>query len=97
MNEIMNLRAPYNAGNFLTSGGKIKISRKTLFHGVYKTAFRAMSLEGYHQRSGDTACLQIQNVEHFAPLTRHYSPTRLQVSKPGQPLNETIQTAFGRN
>lgn len=93
----MNLRAPYNAGNFLTSGGTIRISRETLFHEVHKMAFRAMSLEGNHKPFGDTSCLQIQNSEHFSPLTRQYPPTRLQVSKPGQPLNETPQTAFGRN
>jgi hypothetical protein len=33
---IMNLRVPYNAGNFLTSLKPVSFSRRTLFHGVSK-------------------------------------------------------------
>jgi hypothetical protein len=73
------------------------VSGKALFHGAHKMAFRAMSLEGNYQPFGETYCLQIQNVEHFAPPTRQYPPNRLRVSKPGQPLNEALQTTFGRN
>jgi hypothetical protein len=31
---IMNLRLPYNAGSFLTSGGPVSFSRGTVLHGV---------------------------------------------------------------
>jgi hypothetical protein len=34
--EIMNLRVPSNAGNFLTYGEPVSLSRLTLFHGVSK-------------------------------------------------------------
>jgi hypothetical protein len=33
---VMNLRVPYNAGNFWTSCKPISFSRKTLLHGVSK-------------------------------------------------------------
>jgi hypothetical protein len=34
VNMLMNLRVPYNAGNFLTSLGPVSFSRKTLLHVV---------------------------------------------------------------
>jgi len=34
MNAAMNLRVPYNAGNFLTIRGPVRSSRRTLVHGV---------------------------------------------------------------
>ena len=34
VNAVMNLRVPYNAGNFLTSVELVSISRRTLLHGV---------------------------------------------------------------
>ena len=33
---VMNLRVPYNVGNFLTSSGPVGFLRRTLFHGVNK-------------------------------------------------------------
>ena len=36
VNAVMNLRVPYNAGNFLTNLETISFSRRTLFHGVSK-------------------------------------------------------------
>jgi len=33
---LVNLRVPYNAGNFLTSCGSVDFSRKTVLHGVSK-------------------------------------------------------------
>ena len=33
---VMNLRVPYNAGNFLTSCKPVSFSRRTLYHGVSK-------------------------------------------------------------
>jgi hypothetical protein len=34
VNAAMNLRVPYNEGNFLTSCKSISISKRTLLHGV---------------------------------------------------------------
>jgi len=34
--EVMNLRVPYNAGNFLTGRETVSFSRRTLLHGVSK-------------------------------------------------------------
>jgi hypothetical protein len=36
VNAVMNLRVPYNAGNFLTSYKLVSFSRTTLLHGVSK-------------------------------------------------------------
>jgi hypothetical protein len=36
VNAVMNLRAPSNAGNFLTSCKPVSFSRRTLLHGVSK-------------------------------------------------------------
>ena len=37
MNAVMNLRVPWNVGNFLTSCKPVSFSRRTLHHGVSKT------------------------------------------------------------
>jgi hypothetical protein len=34
VSAVMNLRVPYNAGNFLTSCRPVSFSRRTLLHGV---------------------------------------------------------------
>jgi len=34
LNAVLNLRAPYNAENFLTSCKPVSFSRRTLLHGV---------------------------------------------------------------
>ena len=34
VNAVMNLRVPYNAGNFLTSWKPVSFLRRTLLHGV---------------------------------------------------------------
>jgi hypothetical protein len=34
VNAVMNLRVPYNAGNFLSSLGYVSFSGRTLLHGV---------------------------------------------------------------
>jgi len=36
VNVVMNLRVPYNEGNFLTSCKPVSFSRRTLLHGVSK-------------------------------------------------------------
>ena len=36
VNVVMNLRVPYNAGNFLTGWKLFSFSRRTLLHGVSK-------------------------------------------------------------
>jgi len=36
VNAVMNLRVPYNAGDFLTSCKLVSFSRRTLLHGVNK-------------------------------------------------------------
>ena len=36
VNAVMNLRVPYNAGNFLTSSKTFNFSRRTLLNGVGK-------------------------------------------------------------
>jgi hypothetical protein len=36
VNAVMNLRAPYNAGNFLTSCKPVSFKRRTLLYGVSK-------------------------------------------------------------
>ena len=36
VNAVMNLRVPYNAGNFLTSCKPVSFSRRTLLHVVSK-------------------------------------------------------------
>jgi len=36
VNTVMNLRVPYNAGNFLTSCKPVSFSRRILLHGVSK-------------------------------------------------------------
>jgi hypothetical protein len=33
---VVNLRVPYNAGNFLTSRKFVRLSRRTMLHGVSK-------------------------------------------------------------
>ena len=35
VNEVMNLRVPYNAGNFLSSCGSVSFSGRTLVFGVW--------------------------------------------------------------
>jgi hypothetical protein len=32
---VINLRVPYNEGNFLSSSGRFSFSGRTLLHGVY--------------------------------------------------------------
>jgi len=39
VSAVMNLRVPWSAGNFLTSCKPVSFSRRTLHHGVSKTAF----------------------------------------------------------
>ena len=34
VNAVMNLRVPYNTGNFLTRSEPVSFSRRTLFHEV---------------------------------------------------------------
>jgi hypothetical protein len=34
VNVVMNIRVPYNAGNFLTSNKPVSFSRRTVLHGV---------------------------------------------------------------
>jgi hypothetical protein len=34
VNAVMNLRVPYNAGNFLSSSGRFSFSGRALLHGV---------------------------------------------------------------
>ena len=36
VNVVMNLRAPLNAGNFLTNSEPLSFSRRTLLHGISK-------------------------------------------------------------
>jgi len=36
VNAVMNLRVPYNTGNFLSSGEPVSFSKRTLLHGVSK-------------------------------------------------------------
>jgi CRISPR/Cas system-associated protein Cas7 (RAMP superfamily) len=36
VNAVMNLRVPYNAGNFLTSCEPVSFSRRIMLHGVSK-------------------------------------------------------------
>ena len=36
VNAVMNLRLPYNAGNFLTGWKPVSFFRRSLFHGVSK-------------------------------------------------------------
>jgi hypothetical protein len=36
VNAVMNLRVPWNLGNFLTSSEPVSYSRRTLLHGVSK-------------------------------------------------------------
>jgi len=36
VNDVMNLRVPQNAGNFLTSCKPVSFSRRTVLHGVSK-------------------------------------------------------------
>jgi len=43
VNEVMNLRVPYNAGNFLTSCKPVSFSRNTLLHGVSKQVSKYVS------------------------------------------------------
>jgi len=38
VSAVMNLRVPWNAGNFLTSCKRVSFSRRTLHHGVSKSA-----------------------------------------------------------
>jgi hypothetical protein len=38
VNAVMNLRVPWNAGNFLTSWGTVSFSRRTGLHGVRQLA-----------------------------------------------------------
>jgi len=39
LNAVMNLRLPYNAGNFLTSWGPVSFSRRILLHGISKSSY----------------------------------------------------------
>jgi len=39
VSAVMNLRIPYNAGNFLTSCKPVSFSRRTLHHGVSMVTF----------------------------------------------------------
>jgi len=43
VNAVMNLRVPYNAGNFLTSWKTVSFSRRILLHGVSKCGFYMFS------------------------------------------------------
>ena len=44
VSAVMNLRVPWNAGNFLTSCKPVSFSRRTLYHGVSKTALKVLFL-----------------------------------------------------
>ena len=48
VNAVMNLRFPYNTGNFLTSSESFCFSRRTLLHGVSKRVERYLSLNNLH-------------------------------------------------
>jgi hypothetical protein len=39
VNAVMNLRVPYDAGNFLTSCKPVSFSRRTLLHGLWRLTF----------------------------------------------------------
>ena len=43
VSAVMNLRVPWNAGNFLTSCKPVSFSRRTLHHGVSKYTYCAVS------------------------------------------------------
>jgi hypothetical protein len=45
VNTVMNLRVPYNAGNFLTSFKPVSFSTRTLLHGVSKYIFSRSQLK----------------------------------------------------
>jgi len=42
---VMNLRVPWNAGNFLTSSKPVSCSRRTLHHGVSKQVYGGSEIE----------------------------------------------------
>jgi hypothetical protein len=44
LNAVMNLRVPYNAGNFLSSLGRVSFPRSTVLHGVNSFNSRKYSL-----------------------------------------------------
>jgi hypothetical protein len=39
VNTVMNLRVPQNAGNFLSSLGRVSLSGRTLLHGVHLISY----------------------------------------------------------
>jgi len=43
VNVVMNLRVPYDAGNFLTSCKPVSFTRRTLLHGVSEKVSKQVS------------------------------------------------------
>ena len=70
---VMNIRVPWNAGNFLTSCKPFSCSRRTLHHGVSKysywpllqyTSLKLMILAFLKLKSGNFDALKIEFVPH---------------------------------
>jgi hypothetical protein len=55
VNTAMNLRVPYNAGNFLSSIGPVSFSGRTLLHGV-SWLYRVCALELRYAAFPDLFC-----------------------------------------
>jgi len=49
VNAVMNLRVPWNAGNFLISCKPVSFSRRTLHHGVSKYIYPSRSISVHIQ------------------------------------------------
>jgi len=72
VSEIMNLRVPWNVGNFLTSCKPVSFSRRTLHHGVSKyTCWHRCSWTAWTvEKTPSTSdmCSYCANREHDASL-----------------------------
>jgi len=72
VSAVMNLRVPWNAGNFLTSSKPVSFSRRTLHHGVSKYTFICYEYVNLEFGLGKATCIhvpsRIQTLNHGVVL-----------------------------
>ena len=62
VSAVMNLRVPWNAGNFLTSCKPVSFSRRTLHHGVSKYVYVSWGFCGLQSRWGLVLVMKTQHI-----------------------------------
>ena len=84
VSAVMNLRVPWNAGNFLTNCKPVSCSRRTLLHGVSKYIYESLHV------SGNYGPMFRRNNCVFATLGTCYSVWWLSGMHEHTPLTEVV-------